>query len=268
MSKNYFQTKLFKVILVVAVFGLLAFLNPGNFFNPVRSVFSAATYPFQSGLQFLAFNISQIGDFISSIGELKSENERLSEENRKIMAENAALKDMKKENELLREQISLAPREKFDLEAALVIGQDPHGLGNWLVINKGKRNGVEKDMPVIVSGGILVGKVEQVFPGSSKVILLTNPESAVNAVISETEAKGIIKGEFGLGLLLDMVLQTDIIQAGDEVITSGIGGNIPRGLLVGKIQEVRSSADKLFQQASVVPLVKFSKLRVVFVVKK
>lgn len=268
MSKVFFSTKLFKVIIVILVFGALVFLNPVGFFNPVRSVFSAVTYPFQKTLYFLTYKATQLTDFISSIGELKQENEKLSKENQQFSAENVMLRDMKKENALLREQLDLAPRDKFNLEAAEVIGQDSQGLGNWLVIDKGRKNGIEKDMPVIVSRGILIGKVDEVFLGSSKVLLATNPQSAINAVISDTEAKGIVKGEFGLGLLLDMVLQTDIIQEGDEVITSGIGGNVPRGLLVGKIQEVRSSEDRLFQQAVVTPAIKFSKLRVVFVVKK
>lgn len=268
MSRNFFQTKIFKVVVVMAVSGLLVFFNPSGFFNPVRSVFGAIAYPFQKTLYFLAYKTTQFTDFISSIGELKKENEKLSRENQQGLAENALLRDMKKENMLLREQLDLAPRDKFDLETAEVIGQDPQGLGNWLVIDKGKRDGVEKNMPVIVSKGILIGKVDEVFSGNSRVLLVTNPQSAVNAVISDTEAKGIVKGEFGLGLLLDMVLQTDIIQEGDEVITSGIGGSVPRGLLIGKIQEVRSSEDRLFQQAVITPATKFSKLRVVFVIKK
>lgn len=268
MSRNFFQAKIFKAVAIMAIFGLLVFLNPNNFFNPVRSVFSAVTYPVQKTFFFLAYKTVQFTGFISSIGELKKENERLTLENQEKAAENAMLADMKKENVLLRQQLELAPRDQFELETAEVIGQDAQGLGNWLVIDKGKRDGVEKNMPVIVSGGILIGKVDEAFLGNSKILLATNPQSAINAVISNTEARGIVKGEFGLGLLLDMVLQTDVIHEGDEVITSGIGGSVPRGLLIGKIQEVRSSDDRLFQQATIIPALKFSKLRMVFVIKK
>ena len=267
MSKNFFSTKLFKVILVIAVFGLLIFSNPYNLFNPVRSIFFGVTYPFQKSFYFLSYKINRFNDFVSSIGELKRDNEKLTRENQKLSAENAMLRDMKKENAVLREQLDLAPREELELRSALVTSQDSHGFGNWLTINKGTRDGIEKGMPVIVSDGILIGRIEEAHSGRSKVILITNPQSSVNAVVSDTDAKGIIRGEFGLGLILDMVLQTDIIQEGNEVVTSGIGENTPRGLLVGKIQEVRSSEDRLFQQAVITPLVKFSKLRVVFVVK-
>lgn len=267
MSRNFFHTKLFKVVLIIAVFGMLIFLNPYNLFNSVRSVFFSITYPFQKSFHFASYKINQFNSFVSSIGELKRDNERLIKENQNLSAENAMLRDMKKENIILREQLDLAPREKFELRSALVTSQDSHGFGNWLTIDKGTREGIKKGMPVIVSDGILIGRIEEAYSGRSKVILITNPQSSVNAVVNDTNAKGIVKGEFGLGSILDMVLQTDIIQEGNEVVTSGIGEDIPRGLLIGKIQEVRSSEDRLFQQAVITPLVKFSKLRVVFVIK-
>lgn len=264
---KFTSTKLFKVILVVAVFGLLVFFNPYSLFNPIRSLFFGITYPFQQSLYLLAYKTNATKDFFSSIGEMKRENERLTSENRKLLADNAILRDVREENVVLREQLGLAPREKFNLEPALISSQDSHGLGNWITINKGKGDGIEKGMPVIVSNGILIGKVDEVYSGKAKVILITNPQSSINAVVSGTGAKGIARGEFGLGMVLDMVLQTDIIQEGNELITSGIGGDMPSGLLIGRVRDVHPSDDRLFQQATVTPLVKFSILKVVFVIK-
>jgi rod shape-determining protein MreC len=84
---------------------------------------------------------------------------------------------------------------------------------------------------------------------------------------TETGAKGIVHGEYGLGLIMDMVTQSDTLNDGDTIITSGLGSNIPRGLLVGKIKEVRVSADRLFQQAVITSRIKYSKLDVVFIIK-
>ena len=83
----------------------------------------------------------------------------------------------------------------------------------------------------------------------------------------ESGAKGVAKGEYGLGIIFDMVLQTDSINTGDSVITSGIGGEIPRGLYVGTIQEIHQSDDHLFQQAVLTAPIQFSKLQIVFVIK-
>ena len=148
-----------------------------------------------------------------------------------------------------------------------MVSQDPNGTGNWLEIDKGSDDGIAEGMSVIVSKGILVGRIQQVSKNSSKVMLLTNPKSTINIMTVESGAKGVAKGEYGLGIIFDMVLQTDSINMGDSVITSGIGGDIPRGLYVGTIQEIHQSDDHLFQQAVLTAPIQFSKLQMVFVIK-
>ncbi|OGE83855.1 MAG: rod shape-determining protein MreC [Candidatus Doudnabacteria bacterium RIFCSPHIGHO2_02_FULL_43_13b] len=267
MQSKFLSTKLFRAIVIIAAFGLLVFLNPYRILNPVRSIIFNITRPLLGSIRFMSFKLSEYRDFIISIGELKRDNEQLFKKNQELLAENARLKDVKNENNLLREQLGIIPKNKYNLESAIIIGQDFIGSENWVMIDKGDKDSIKKDMPVIVSNGILVGKIKEVFPRTSKVSLITNPRSSINAVVSETDAQGIVKGVFGLGLMFDMVLQTDVIKAGDEVITSGIGGNMPRGLLIGKIQNIQISNDGLFQKASVFPYAKFSKLRLVFVIK-
>ncbi len=122
-------------------------------------------------------------------------------------------------------------------------------------------------MPVIVSGGVLVGKVNEVYGKNSKVTLLSDSSSAINVMDLETGAKGILSGEYNLGLTLEMVGQTEVLNDGDDVITSGLGGTVPKGLLIGKIQQVENAQDKLFQKASVNAKVKYSDLEVVFIIK-
>lgn len=267
MKSKFFSGKLFKVFLVLAVFGLLIFFNPSNFFNPVRSVFSGIAAPFQKVAYLISFKAAQVGDFFSSIHRFKQDNEKLVGENQRLMAENAMLKDEKQENSILREQLKLLPRDKFDLETAHVISQDPYGSGNWIEINKGANYGIQKGMPVIISGGILVGRIEEVYYTTAKIILITNPNNIVNGIVADTEVKGIVRGEYGLGIIFDMVLQTDVIKEGDEVITSGLGENMPRGLFIGNIREVKLSSDRLFQQALISSPIKFTRLQTVSVIK-
>lgn len=206
-------------------------------------------------------------DFLGSISKLKNENEDLIKENNLLFSQLILLQEEKKENKILREQLEVSPRNEFNLENAFVIGQDPQRLGSWIVIDKGSSSGLAAGMPVIVSGGILIGKIEETSSVSSRVSLLTNSTSIVNAMDLNSEAKGVLRGEYGLGILLDLVSQEDILNNGDDVVTSGLGGDMPRGLFIGKIQEFNVSSDKLFQQAVVVPRVKYSDLRVVSVIK-
>jgi rod shape-determining protein MreC len=175
--------------------------------------------------------------------------------------------DIKNENAFLREQLNLLPRDQYNLVSAFVVSQDPNETGNWLEIDKGSNDGITVGMPVIVSKGILIGRVQQVNSGSSQISLLTNPKSTINIMDVASGAKGVAKGEYGLGIIFDMVLQTDSINVGDSVVTSGVGSEIPRGLYIGTIQEIHQSDDHLFQQAVLTAPLQVSKLQMVFVIK-
>lgn len=267
MPKKYFTSKIIKLIAVMIVCLILIFLNPRGFFNPARGFFLIVSAPFQKVFYQAGGKIDETVYFLKSLAELKNENANLSKENNFLAAKIAELEQEKNENKILREQLDLLPRDKFNLVGGFVIGQDPQGSESWIIFDKGEKDGIAPGMPVIVFNGILVGKVDEVYSGSSKINLLTGSNSFVNAADVETGAKGIVRGEYGLGIIMDMVTQTDGLNEGDTVVTSGLGSNIPRGLLVGKIKEIKKSQDKLFQEASIIPRVKYSQLDIVFAIK-
>ncbi|MFH0969582.1 MAG: rod shape-determining protein MreC [Patescibacteria group bacterium] len=268
MSFNFFQTKLFKVIAVSSIAFFFIIINPYKIFNPVRSVFLVIFSPIQKVAYGLSFEIKQVKNFLSSIGQLKNENEKLIKENRELLSLKISLEEAGRENEILRRELKLLPMDKFNLEGASLVGKDPHGKGDWIEIDKGGKDGIGEEMPVVVGSGILIGKVSEVFPTTSKIVLLSNPGSAINAVDSKTGSKGVVRGEYGLGIIMDMVLQSEALNQGDDVITSGIGKEFPRGLLIGKVSAVNPSEDRLFQKAIISSPVDFNNLQFVFVVKK
>jgi len=265
--QGFVSTKLFKVFFIAVILLLLILLNPYNFFSPLRSVTNAIFLPFQKVFYSVSMGIEGTGEFLGSIGQLKSENEKLLAENQELLAKNAMLGDMKSENETLREQLSLLPRDKYDLMAATVVSQDPNGMGNWLEIDKGSKDGVVSGMSVIVSKGILIGRIQEVGISTSKIMLLTNSKSTVNIMTAQNNTRGVAKGEYGLGIIFDMILQTDAIAIEDDVVTSGIGGEVPRGLYVGSVRDVHASDDHLFQQAVIAFPLSVSKLQTVFIIK-
>lgn len=264
---NFRSSKLFKVGIIGVLFVFLIFINPYQFFDPFRQVMLGMLSPFQKVFYSTSLGMESVKDFLGSIGQLKKDNEQLLMDNQALTAQLGTLHDIEKENATLREQLDLIPRNQYDLVAASVISQDPNGLENWLEIDKGSNDGILSGMPVIVSKGIMIGRVQEVSANSCKITLLTNPKSTINVMDVESGAKGVVKGEYGLGIIFDMILQTDSIQVGNSVVTSGIGGDIPRGLFVGTVQEVHPSEDHLFQQAVVTAPVQVSKLQFVFVVK-
>lgn len=267
VHRKFTQTKLSRALIVFGVLWIAVVFGPAWFVAPVRTALMTVTLPLQKIFSVTAFEIADTFHFFTSIGELKSENENLEKERLRLMALNAKFSLVDKENDELRRELGLVPRNKFSLKPAEVTGRDVSGLGNWLSINEGSRSGVRKGMPVIVDAGILIGRVTEVFPESARVMLLSNPESLTNGVALDTDARGIVKGEYGLGLLFGMVLQADTLQAGDTVVTSGLGGDMPKGLLIGTLQETRFSDDRLFQQASLSSPVRFDRLRYVFVIE-
>jgi len=268
MGIKIFTKKSSKFLIVAIICLGIIFLNPKGFFTPLRIFTFKLAYPFQKTFYLAGKSINKYSNFLRSLSEIKKENEKLIKENHFLQSEFSKLKNQKRENEVLRSQLELAPRSDFELEAGFVIGEDLQGLGSWIMIDKGKNDGIKLGMPVIFSQGILVGKVEEVFSDTSKIALLSNSESAINAVDLETGAKGVLRGDYGLGIILDLVSQKEVLNSGDIIITSGLGSNIPKGLLIGKVQEVRSSIDNLFQQAVINPSAQFQKLDVVFVIKK
>lgn len=265
--KNHLSKNTAKFLIVAAISLTIIFLNPRGFFDPARRIFLEAAYPFQKMFYFGSQSVSGAFGVLGSIGDLKKENERLIKENNSLAFEAAESENVKKENAALREQLNLAPRKKFDLVAGFVIGQDPQRLGSWIMIDKGESSGIKAGMPVIAYEGIMVGKVGETYQNSSKITLLTDSESAVNASDTETGARGILKGEYGLGIILDMVTQTEALNVGDTVMTSGLGSDLPKGLLIGKISEIRTTGDKLFQQAIIFSRIKYTNLESVFVIK-
>jgi rod shape-determining protein MreC len=265
--KRFTSTKLFKVVWIAALFAALVAINPAGIMQPIRGFFIGALLPFQKVAYSFSLAAENVKDFVGSVGELKKENEDLFKKNQDLLAENASLHDLQNENTMLRSQLDLLPRGQYDLVSATITSQDPNGLGNWMTIDKGSADGITAGMPVIFSKGILIGRIHDVYNNSSSVMLLTNPKSTVNVITTQSQAKGVARGEYGLGLMLDMILQTDTLQGGDTIVTSGMGGDIPKGLFVGTLQDVHPSDDHLFQQATINEPLQVSKLQIVFVIR-
>jgi rod shape-determining protein MreC len=266
--QSLFKKNYFLFIMLIVAFGFVIFLAKGKEEKPLEGFLHTVTKPFAL---FFSASGSYLGEkvsFFSSIGELKRENERVLKSNTELKIQIAQLRDVESENIELREGLSLAPRDKYDLEAALIIGKDLRGKEDVVYINKGKKDGIEKNMAVVVERGVLIGRILKALDRSAQVELILDKDIQVNAEIQESEAKGIVHGEYGTAAVLDMIPQTMEVKPGDTVITSGLGGNFPRGLLIGYAKEAMTTPDKLFQKSSLVLPVELNNLRMIWVVKK
>ncbi len=192
------------------------------------------------------------------------ENDQLRKELQLARQESITCREIRLANQRLRNLLALSKKVADNSLAAEVVGKDPSPWFKTVLVDKGGRDGVVKGMPVISPAGV-VGVIIQVTGGFSKVMLITDPNSAVDALVQATRARGIIKGG-GEGMcLFKYVLRKHDIREGQIVVTSGMDGVFPKGLLVGKVNSVIKKPAGIFQQVSVEPAVDFEKLEEVII---
>lgn len=196
---------------------------------------------------------------------LKQQNEQLLFENTRLAIENSSMYEMRLENERLRELIGFKEKSEFRLIAARVIVKGTTGFINGIVLNVGTKNGVMKNMPLVVTNG-LVGKIYQVGKNRSIGHLLLDPNFRVSAKIQRSRVTGIVSWEGGDICLLKEVPKRSDIQAGDSVITAGYGEIFPSGLIIGQVINISESPRGLFMDIKVKPMVDFEKLEEIFVI--
>jgi rod shape-determining protein MreC len=229
-------------------------------FSPVQKIFSSTSYAVSDGIK-----------TIPQLFTLRNENEKLKKKIAELEKYKRYYLEYQQENANLRKMLNLKQLiMEHELEAAEVIGREPGNWFNVILIDKGKRDGINKDMAVMVDEG-LVGYIVEAESIYSKVLLITDERSSVSAIIQRSRDNGIVKGSIETvpqGCLKMVFLPYDSnITKGDVVISSGMGGILPKGIVIGEIIEAQKESHELTQYAIIKPAVDFQKLEMVFVVK-
>jgi len=204
--------------------------------------------------------------FLPHAARLWKENEILRRQVLGLSQENARLKEAVKENARLRRLLGFKEQEQRSVIAAEVVGRGAPLLPNRLLLNMGFYNGVRENSAVVTADG-LVGKVIRVGPNSAVVGILMDRNMGVAAMLADSRLDGIIHWEGGAYLYLDHVPITADVKKGERVITSGLGGIYPKGLMIGVVRDARNASDGLFKRIKVAPSVDFNRLEEVFVLE-
>ncbi len=211
-------------------------------------------------------------DFWSTIGQitqLREENQRLRGEVADLRLRNAELSRAEVENETMRLQLKYAQATpRFTLLPANVVGKDLHGLDDFVQLDRGSADGLLPQMTVVSPDGYLVGRILNVTEHRARVLIITNPSSSVAAVVSDKDgqAEDVVDGRLHGRLVMRNIPQNVKVKIGEDVYTSGLGGNFPKGLKIGQIATLDSSDVQLFQQAEVAPYCDFARLPAVEVI--
>lgn len=198
--------------------------------------------------------------------QIRDENQRLRQENQRLLAEIARLREKESALQDLAQLLKMQeerPDDQFIL--ANVIAYDSSNIKDAIAIDKGRRYGLTEGMAVLGEGGALVGTVIQVYRDFAWVALISDPASSVNAVTVESRVMGVVSGSVDGRLRLEFVPQGADVQPGDLVVTSGLGGNYPKSLLIGRITSVGGSQQDPFRQVYLEPAAHLPRLERVVV---
>lgn len=186
---------------------------------------------------------------------LSRENAELRRAVGQLTQEIVRLRETERENERLRallHYVQQHPGQEHLL--ASVIGWEPDNLTEAILIDKGRTHRVQEGMVIVAEAG-LVGKVTQAYERAAKVRSVTDPGSAVSALIQRSRVQGVIRGHPSGRLNMAFVGRGEDVVVGDLVLTSGLGGGFPKGILIGQVKAVRGLDAELFQEITVEPAV-------------
>ena len=262
------------VILALAAVILMALQVTGRLAT-LQSALTQFTSPAQLGATGATNVVVDWVNFFAELGRLRVRNAELEELNQTLVSENFRLSEVERENQALRELLDFAVTQP-SLEmrgaqiVARVLGQDSINFQNFILLDLGSEQGIEEGMPVVTNLG-LVGRITEVNPTTSKVLLITDPNSGVNAILSNSRVNGVIKGVPGGTLIMDYIPQDVVISVGEDILTSGLtseigGGRFPKGIPIGQVVQIIQSDEEVSQQAIVIPAVDFAKLDLVLVI--
>lgn len=251
------------VTLIVA--GIIVLALAGYLAPMIRVVLNPVV-----GMQsWISSRYTALYDFVTvprDVASLRQQNAVLNNENSQLQTQIIQLQQQLKEAEVLYALLDFArSRPENEYTASAVIGRDPSPFMSYVIIDHGSDSGLRHGMPVVTQQG-LVGRIDAVTSGASRLQLISDPGSSINVRLQSTQTETLLKGSITGDLTLEMIPQETKLKAGDLVLTSGLGGAYPSDVLVGQVVSIQRREGELFQSASIQPAVDFSNLRAVLVI--
>jgi len=255
-------------VVIISLVGILSLGDgtTGRLKSIVREAFAPVQQMVAGGVRRTRENVSAV----RNIGDVMAQNERLETELVQLRNDVLTLKALEQENIQLRDQLLYEERSDRELVSCEIIGRDVTGWWQTVHLGKGYLNNIKPDMAVITPEG-LIGKTVESSPKSTAVLLVSDPSCKVSVQIMRTGVYGVLSGlghpeDNRVVCQMNFVSKRARIRQGDTVITSGLGGIFPKGLMVGYVESVALDTMGLGQQARVIVRSDLSALTHAFVV--
>lgn len=262
------QALVMRLALLIVAAVVLVFLSRQGWLRPVENAVSFVAAPIQRALDTSTGAVAYVLGSFQETRNLREENAALRRTVEELLPEVARLRGAEIENRTLREHLGYAQtNSEWNLVSAQVIGRDATNLLDVIIIDRGSNSGLEKGMVVVTHLGV-VGKITRVASHWSNVQLITSPSSVLNAVVQggPRRAFGNVYGSPEGRLQMRYILQTEELNVDDLVVTSGLGGGLPKDFVIGRVVRVKQADYELYQTAEIEPFIDFSQLEHVMVV--
>jgi rod shape-determining protein MreC len=260
---KYLQLAALVLLIVAAV--MLSMLGSRSL-SHLQSGFLGFLSPLSRSGSAVKSSIGSLGKDLMTLDQLQSEYDRLLAENKKLRTENNGLRDLQKDNDHLRNVLGYRERSSFRLIPAIVLSHDAEAWWSTIKINRGSKDGITPDMPVITDRG-LVGKTTTVSDDMAEVVLITDESCKVAANVEGTKEQGISAGARAPEGELQLAFLSKLadLQPGQKVYTAGVSGGVfPSGIALGTVKNFH--ARELDGEAILEPAADLGNLDDVFVV--
>jgi rod shape-determining protein MreC len=260
------QTRTLLVVGLVAASLALMWLNQQGTLDPAKDLVLIPITALQQGVAQAWRGATRLFQNTPDLEALRQRNAELETQLAAAQARITELEENQAELDRLSGLLNYARTQPtHDYLAANVIGQDPSPFLEYLILDRGSDAGIQRGMPVVSAGG-LVGQIVEATSAASKVLLITDPTSAVNARLQRSRDLGIVVGQLPGGLNLQNIAQEAEVKTGDVVVTSGLGGKFPEGILIGTVNAVQRQEYEVQQSASLTPATNFAELEIVLII--
>jgi rod shape-determining protein MreC len=263
--KDTFSRTIQTTVTFLIVGGILVLAFGGYF----RSASGQVTGGLVAVQAWFATRSQAIQEFLAAPADLitlRTRNAELQAQVSQLQTQVIDLQQRVNETEILAALVDFSrANPESSYKAASVIGRDPSPFLHYVIINRGSNDGIQRGMPVVTNEG-LAGRIDAVIGDAARVQLVTDPAAAVNVHLKNANADAMLVGSVTGDLSLDLISQDATVNAGDIILTSGLGGGFPPDLIVGQVVNVRKLPAELFQQATVQPAVDFSRLQIVLII--
>ncbi len=258
-------SRIFYAVILVAI-SIAVIIAGRNVLEPVSGTVLIAFSPLQAGFANLYNSISNAINTPADLASVQARNVELEKQIADLTTENIRLSESDAKLKIVSALLDYArtnPERKY--VTADVVGRDESRFLRYVLLNKGARDGINRDMPVVTDKG-LVGLVTETTANACKVVLITDLSSAVNVRLQNSRAEGVVIGQQSGELRLNYISVEVDMKQGERVVTSGLGGQFPQGLLIGTVASVRKRTFDVFQEADVKSAVDFNRLETVLVI--